>query len=185
MSIEDDLKSWSDKVLEVPNPSLRGVAACSFARKAWLEDKVSLVECEDIFKQTIIECGNFDSENKSLVICASYTLPDADEMSDWVVSMNDLTAKTDLHLVAFHPENGTEEAQLEFLYDPDWGDMTESPYCMIFIQSSLRADDASIILEGQGFYDTYHDDELNELIFEKRSRMQSDETSIYEEETYR
>lgn len=180
MSIEEDLRDWSAKVLEVPNPILGGIPACPFARKAWLDDRVSVVECEDIFKQTIIECGNFDPLNKGLVICASYNLPDAEDMNDWVMSMNALAAKADLHLMVFHPDYGAEEAGLDFLYDHNWESKIEHLYCMIFIQSLSEVDDASLILENQGYYDVYPEDEYNELVLERRNRRYGYETSCYE-----
>lgn len=176
-TIEDDLREWSAKVLEVPNPSLGGIPACPFARKAWLDDKVSVVECEDIFNQTIIECGNFDPERKSLVICASYTLPEVDQMNDWISAMNVLAAKADLHLMVFHPDYGAEEAGLDFLYNHEWESDIDSPYCMIFIQSLSQVDDASMILEDQGYYDVYPEDEYNELVIERRNRRHGYETT--------
>lgn len=180
MSIEDDLRSWSAEVLEVPNPSLGGIPACPFARKAWLDDKVTVVECEDIFKQTIIECGNFDMERSSLVVCASYNLPDADEMNNWAMSMNILAAKADLHLMVFHPDYGAEDAGLDFLYLHDWESSIEEPYCMIFVQSLSQVDDASLILEQQGYYDVYPENEYHELVIERRNRRNGYETSCNE-----
>ena len=168
--IEEDLRAWSATVLG-------GVPACPFARQAWLNDQVSVIECEDVFMQAIIECGNFDPHFKSLVICASYNLPDPAYMNDWVSAFNGVASKADLHLMIFHPEYGAEEAGLDFLYNHNWTSSIDQPYCMIFIQCLSEVDDASLLLENKGYYDVYPEDEYNELVLDRRNRRHGYETS--------
>ena len=45
--IEDDLRSWSREVLEVPNKYLGGMPACPYAKEAWKKDKVLVLETDE------------------------------------------------------------------------------------------------------------------------------------------
>lgn len=178
ITIADDIRDWSINVLEVSNPDLPGgMPACPFARKAWLEDKVRIVECEDVLMQTILECGHFDPDRTSLVICASYNLPDANALYDWTSAMNDFASKADIHVMSFHPDFGAEDAELDFLYLNEWQSSLEEPYCMMFIQSLSQVDDASLLLENKGYYSVYPEAEYHELVIERRKRRNGYETS--------
>ena len=59
MSIEKDLRSWSRKVLEVPNEALGGLPACPFAKKAWKQRKVNVVETTGLVYTTEKEAKVF------------------------------------------------------------------------------------------------------------------------------
>ena len=51
-SIESDLRDWSSKVLEVPNPALR-LPACPYAKQAWKDNKVKVLEVSDVLKGSV------------------------------------------------------------------------------------------------------------------------------------
>jgi hypothetical protein len=50
-AIEADLRSWSREVLEVPSEHLRGMPPCPYAKQAWKQDKI-----------LVIESGNFEED---------------------------------------------------------------------------------------------------------------------------
>lgn len=181
-SIADDLREWSMNVLEVPNPHLDGLPACPYAKKAWQDDKVKIVETKNIYKETLRQCNEFADNTYDLTICASFTIPNMQEFSTWCEERNNLLAKQDLHIMGFHPEFGAEEAELDFLYEHSWESSVKDEYCMVFIQSLSQVDDASLKLEKLDYYKVYPEDEYQELVINRRTKRNGNETQSYEKE---
>ena len=74
MSIEADLRDWSRTVLEVPNESLNGLPACPYAKEAWKQNKVNVIETQNLGIETICQARKFDN-TYDLVVVASDTFP--------------------------------------------------------------------------------------------------------------
>ena len=170
MVIEEDLRSWSREVLEVPNKSLNGLPACPYAREAWKQNKVRVVETDHIGIETILQANKFNNNQYELVVVASYKFPTPYQFTDFIGFLNDTYSWCDLHIMGFHPEYGAEEADLDFLYDHDWASSIEEEYAMMFIQSLSQVDDASLKLEKLGYYDVYPKEEYEALVLERRQR---------------
>ena len=168
--IEQDIRSWSHKVLEVANPALNGLPACPYAQKAWKENKVSVVETDHIGIETISQANKFENNNYDLVIIASYRFPTPYQFTEFIEFLNDTYSCSDLHIMGFHPEYGAEDAELDFLYDHDWTSSIDEEYAMMFIQSLSQVDDASLKLEKLGYYDVYPHEEYEALVLERRQR---------------
>ena len=176
-SIADDLREWSMNVLEVPNEHLDGLPACPYAKKAWQDNKVKIVETKNIYKETLRQCSEFTDNAYDITICASFTIPNMQEFSTWCEQRNNLLAKQDLHIMGFHPEFGAEEAELDFLYEHSWESSVKDEYCMVFIQSLSQVDDASLKLEKLDYYKVYPEDEYQELVINRRTKRNGNETT--------
>lgn len=172
MNIEEDLRSWSRNVLEIPNDTLGGLPACPYAKKAWKQNKVKVIETESMGIESICQARKFDN-TYDLVVVSSYTFPSHYAFTDFVDFLNDTFSKDDLHVMGFHPEYGAEDAELDFLYEHDWESSIEEDYAMIFIQSLSQVDDASQGLEKLGYYSVYPEDEYKSLVLDRRARRQS------------
>ena len=170
MVIEEDLRSWSREVLEVPNKNLNGLPACPYAREAWKQNKVRVVETDHIGVETILQANKFNNNQYELVVVASYKFPTPYQFTDFIGFLNDTYSWCDLHIMGFHPEYGAEEADLDFLYDHDWASSIEEEYAMMFIQSLSQVDDASLKLEKLGYYDVYPKEEYEALVLDRRQR---------------
>jgi hypothetical protein len=181
-SIADDLREWSMNVLEVPNSHLDGLPACPYAKKAWQDNKVKIVETKNIYKETLRQCTEFTDNRYEVVVCASFTIPNMQEFSTWCEERNNLLAKQDLHIMGFHPEFGAEEAELDFLYEHSWESSVKDEYCMVFIQSLSQVDDASLKLEKLDYYKVYPEDEYQELVINRRTKRNGNETQSNEKE---
>lgn len=175
VSIADDLRSWSKYVLEVPSEHLSGLPPCPYARKAWLENKVTVIETEDVLLSAFLNRHLVNEYD--LVVIASYVLPDAETMERTIHEYNDVLARDDLYFMLFHPDYGAEEADLDFLYDTDWESSIEEAYCMVFIQSLSKVDDASLQLEGKNYYDDFPEDEYETLVLNRRKRRNDEAKS--------
>lgn len=175
MSIEADLRRWSREVLEVPNSHLNGLPACPYAKQAWLDDKVEVIETDHIYAEAMGECAWFKDSGKDVIVVASYAIPDIDEFNEFVDALNETFPE--VHCMQFHPDYGAEDAELEFLTDNDWESDIEASYCMIFIQDLESIVVASDRLTNLGYYSAYPDDEYKALVVDRRERFmeQSDD----------
>jgi hypothetical protein len=167
--IEADLRSWSKDVLEVPNPHLGGLPACPFARQAWREDKVIVVETDDLVRDGRKFCADFAGLGKDLVVVATYNIPDMDDLSALVAAMH--AEFPHLHCMQFHPEYGAEDAELDFLTDNDWESDADSAYAMLFIQDLRLVVEASDRLAHLGYYNAYPHDEHDALVVQRKRRL--------------
>jgi hypothetical protein len=166
--IADDIRDWSKNVLEVPNDQLNGLPACPYAKRAWLDNKVKVIETDDVFFEALQNTHYILEKDYQLVIVASYTLPDATTMESTIVAWNELAAKKDLYFMCFHPDYGAEDAELDFLYEHDWESDVDDPYCMIFIQRLTEVDDKSRQLDKLGYYKAFPEDEYELLVLNRR-----------------
>ena len=169
MSIEADLRDWSQTVLEVPNKSLNGLPACPYAKEAWKQNKVNVIETDNLGIESICQARKFDN-TYDLVVVASYTFPSPYSFTEFINFLNDTFTKKDLHIMGFHPEYGAEDADLDFLYEHEWESALEDEYAMMFIQSLSKVDDASLRLEKLGYYNVYPSEEYQTLVVDRRKR---------------
>jgi hypothetical protein len=167
--IEADLRSWSKEVLEVPNPHLGGLPACPFAKQAWRDNKVLVVETAEFFRDGRKFCAAFADLGKDLVVVATYDIPDAYDMNKFVGELN--AAHPDLHCMQFHPEYDAGDAELDFLTDNDWVSSEDQAYAMLFIQDLRAVVAASDRLELLGYYAAYPTDEYETLVLNRKRRL--------------
>ena len=169
MSIEEDLRSWSRNVLEIPNDTLGGLPACPYAKEAWKQNKVDVIETSNLGIETICQARKFDN-TYDLVVVASYVFPSPYAFTDFIEFLNSTFTKDDLHIMGFHPDYGAEDADLDFLYEHEWESAIEKEYAMMFIQSLSKVDDASRKLEKLGYYSVYPFEEYQTLVVDRRKR---------------
>ena len=56
-TVVEEIRSWSEKILEKPNKFFNNLAPCPFARGAWLDDKVAfLFKNEDSYQDLYMLC---------------------------------------------------------------------------------------------------------------------------------
>lgn len=179
-TIEEDLRSWSREVLEVPSPHLDGLPPCPYAKQAWKEDKVHVIESDNIYAASLAACVGFSQFDKELVVIASYDIPNIAQFHGYVEALNQ--AFGTLHCMEFHPDYGAEDAELDFLTDNEWESSVDEPYCMVFIQDLEKVVRASDKLERLGYYKAYPPDEYQSLVVNRKRRFDNGyETSCNEE----
>ncbi len=127
-----------------------GFALCPYAKKAWLDDRVKVVVCEEnLWDRVAEECVNFDSKN-ALTVCIDEN-PDRsyDELESACMAMNSYfsVTKQDLWVLVF-----------------------EGEVAIIFIQRLSELDDASQKLEKVGYYQQYEPEDYIKLILARRER---------------
>lgn len=168
--IEADLRSWSRGVLEVPSEALNGLPPCPYAKQAWRDNKVLVVEAKDVVSESARLCRLFPDNDYDLVVVASYDIPPLTLFHDFIeLGLNAVFSA--LHCMGFHPGYGAEDAGLDFLTDNDWESSVDEPYCMIFIQDLCEVVAASDKLSRMGYYTAYPDDEYEELVVARKRRL--------------
>lgn len=169
IEIESDLRSWSREVLEVPNSHLGNLPPCPYAKQAWVDNKVQVIETANIYADALKLCTSFSTIGKELVVLASYNLPELALFNDYVAQLNK-TFPT-LHCMEFHPDYGAEDAELDFLADNDWVSGVDAPYCMLFIQDLELVVRASDKLQRLGYYSAYPEAEYEQLVVKRKRRL--------------
>lgn len=178
--IEADIRDWSRNVLEIPNPNLpNNMPACPYAKKAWLDNKVKVVEVDAIIYEMTQRVRTFTDSSYDLLILASFNLPSCILLWEIAEILNNIHAKDDIHVMVFHPEYGAEDADLDFLTDHEWESGIEQDYCMAFIQRLSQVDEASRRLEKLGYYEAFPEEDYHTLVVERRRRIRNgDETPV-------
>lgn len=169
MSIEADLRSWSREVLEAPSPHLNGMPPCPYARKAWRENKVLVIESDNFAADVARYCRDFYEFDKELIVVGTYDIPDLDDLSGLIEELN--VTHPSLHCMQFHPDYGADDAGLDFLTDNDWESSVDNEYCMVFIQDLALVVATSDRLEALGYYSAYPSDEYEELVVNRKRRL--------------
>lgn len=179
-AIEQDLRSWSREVLEPPSKHLNGMPPCPYARKAWRENKVLVIESNNFEEDVAKYCREFYEFDKELIVVGTYDIPDIDDFSAFTDALNE--KHPSLHCMQFHPDYGADDAEMDFLTDNDWESSIEQDYCMMFIQDLRLVVAASDRLEILGYYSAYPQDEYEALVVNRKRRLNyGDEAQSNEE----
>ena len=139
--------------LSVVDPDL-GFAPCPYAKKAFIDKKLLVIECldrEDLWKTISGRCKNF-SDKHSVIICFEEEPSQTyEEVEAACIAMNEWFAcnKLDLWLLSF-----------------------QTDFTMVFIQRLSELDDASKILEKTGYYKNYTKEDYLNLILNRRRRRE-------------
>jgi hypothetical protein len=169
VSIETDLRNWSREVLEVPSAHLKGMPPCPYAKQAWKQGKILVIESDNFEEDVARYCRDFYEFGKELIVVATYDIPDMDDLTEFTQALND--RHPSLHCMQFHPDYGADDADMDFLTDNDWESSSEYEYCMLFIQDLRLVVAASDRLEPLGYYSAYPRDEYEELVVNRKRRL--------------
>ena len=171
-AIREELQSWSNSVLEIPNPHLSGLPACPYAKKSWSDGRVQTLVGEDVLdlKEAI---SLYDTVTTDMLIWVSFNLGRQDLWERWITLWNKKNVKKDIHLMVFHPDYPPSEDNEDFLTDNDWESSLDD-YMMIFIQSLSALNKASVALEGIGYYNHFSDHLYETLVLDRRRLCDGD-----------
>ena len=171
-AIREELQSWSNSVLEIPNPHLSGLPACPYAKKSWSDGRVQTLVGEDVLdlKEAI---SLYDTVTTDMLIWVNFNLGRQDLWERWITLWNKKNVKKDIHLMVFHPDYPPSEDNEDFLTDNDWESSLDD-YMMIFIQSLSALNKASVALEGIGYYNHFSDHLYETLVLDRRRLCDGD-----------
>ena len=157
----DEIKAWSKHALEVKNDNFNGLPACPFAKKAWKDDKVTVIFKDSEHYQDLYTVISTFTDVYDLVIIADTCYKPLEEFHNYIDRLNEVIAEgffiqKNIWLMGFHPDEEQEEAVFEGGVEP----LTDTRYAMIFVQRLSKLQDSAENLEKQGYY-MYFDKEFN------------------------
>lgn len=177
--IFEDVKTWSEEYLEIPNVHLNKMPACPFARQAWKDDKVwiEIREPNEGYRRQLTNLlKELDFTKKEILIfCDPYFKEfSLNRFQKEIDYFNDKWNTEDIYFMGFHPNNPATEEEQEFLVNPR-GDDVEMPeskvtYSMMLIQKFSQLYEASDRLKRMGYYKKWPQEYYDEVV---KSRQQT------------
>ena len=160
--VKQDVRKWSELVLEVPKTHLGGFPACPFAKKTWTDNKV-LVEVKRKHKWYKSELNGHIRQldfnvHELLIFCDPYFNYSLEDFQTVIDEYNAWYNKKDIFYLGSHPNNPANEEEQEFLVTPN-GDtpIIEDGlnYSMMLAQKFSQLQEASDKLHKAGYYDKW------------------------------
>ena len=153
--IAEEIRQWSEQVLEIPSEEFNGLPPCPYAKKAWIQDKVrmhviyNIKDCLRIKK----ECP--DDDTVDVVAWRGYEKMSADEFDQWLDEQNE--DHNGIWIIGFHPDHPADEALEEFEGNgaPEYG--------LILIQSLRHLAKSSKAIFKRGYYNNYTKPDINHI----------------------
>ena len=146
MSVQKFLDTWIRDKVSQPSPETANIPACPYALKAWVEDKVKIVEVANLWEEVAEQIEAF-TDDYQVVICSQIQQLTYEELEGCCMGLNAYLAlkEKDIWLLSFQD-----------IYD------------MILIQRLSHLDDASKYLERLNYYANYGRDDFERLILTRR-----------------
>ena len=123
-SITDDILEWSEKYLEPKNKHLGDVPVCPYARKARLQNKYRILECNNFayFQDTIIEGAKLakDPDIQIVIVGCDDIGYEPEQLSSVIDVLNRVLVPNDIYLMGSHPYDDDEDDPVDFLDTDDW-----------------------------------------------------------------
>ena len=148
IQICNEIRLWSDEVLEVPCFGFANLPPCPFARAAWLKNNVVVHVTSDI--GDVIEVKSVIPKNHEqlhLFAWTDYDQMTAEEFNCWLEEQNQ--NHFGVWLMGFHP-NATENP-----LTPEFEGLIEDDYAIILVQSLNKLVEASETLKKTRYYEKF------------------------------
>ena len=146
-TVEEDIKSWAIDHVEKHGDKF---PICPYAKKAWFENQVKVIETEDDFWDVVNEeVDNFNDDHQVVIVAQQEPFCEYEDLEISCMALNRWFAQKEMNIWL-----------LSFQHD----------ITMVFIQRLSKLDDASAKLLKKGYYDNYDDDDFDNLIAERSAR---------------
>lgn len=138
VQIAQEIRQWSDEVLEHPCETFANLPPCPYARSAWTDNRVMIHVTQDL--EAVTEIKAFFPPTEDLLHIVAWT--DYDNLTprqfdEWIEKNNE--QHFGVWLMGFHPDSD------EDALTPEFSGLIEDDYALILVQSLghlVRASDA-------------------------------------------
>jgi len=183
-AIVEEILAWSAQVLEAPSDHFNGLPPCPYAKKAWSEDRVSLIfKYEHNYQCLWSTLSQFDDAFDLVIIVDLAEDRDPETFHQYLNGVNEAVAKgvfidKDLWVMGFHPDDDPND----FVEDVSFEAGTDETYAMIFVQRLTKLHVAADKLHKKGYYAAYDGLYDSDGIYARRAELyrrltDGDETS--------
>ena len=142
-----DILNWIENFVEQSNPNLNNWSPCPFARRSRLENKLSILEGNYIFKDVDNLVLSWDDSYDVVVFVYNKDRYTVNELANYVEQLNKTyTISKDILILEDHPD------------DPEIVNavkMNQGQYILILCQRFSKVNLASADLKEQGYYDSW------------------------------
>ena len=153
--IEEEIRTWSAEVLEIPSDEFNGLPPCPYAKKAWVQDKVRMHVIHNIEDCIKIKKDCPDDDSVDVVAWVGYEAMSAEEFDQWLDDQNE--GHNGTWVIGFHPDHPADEALEEF-------EGNGAPeYALILIQSLRHLSKASDRIFNKGYYNKYSQTDIQHV----------------------
>ena len=164
----DEIKAWSKHALEVKNDNFNGLPACPFAKKAWKDDKVTVIFKDSEHYQDLYTAISTFTDVYDLVIIADTSYKPLKEFHEYIDNLNEAIAngffiQKDIWLMGFHPEE-----EQEPVFEENFKPLTDTVYAMIFVQRLSKLQESAEKLEKQGYYKYFDREITSKELYDRR-----------------
>jgi len=169
----NEIRDWSAYALEEKSPHYNDFSPCPYAKKAWEDNKVSIVFKYSASYQPLYNLISLYEDNTSdVVLLIDLFYPALNIFHQKLTQMNDDISKgrfkdKDIWVMGFHPEDETNELIDDGTFEPH----VDVTYAMVFIQRLGKLHEASEKLSSLGYYDRYTGNYDISRIREKRAEL--------------
>jgi hypothetical protein len=158
--IAQEIRDWSERVLEVPTATYGELPPCPFARAAWMREHVMVHVCSSLDAAIEVKACFPPTEELTHVIAVvdweQYTV---EEFNAWIDDQN--KSHFGVWMMGFHPEAADDELT------PEYEGLGADDYAIVIVQSLEHLVRASDDLRKTGYYHRYPASDL-EYINQRR-----------------
>mgnify|MGYP001163560732 FL=1 len=165
----EEVKAWTDQVLDEPNPFFNDLPACPYAKKAFISEKVGFSFSYDKGMQGLYTVlSQFDDTFDVIAYVQFEHTEDSQDFHETIASLNHAISmgifiQKDLWIMGFHPGDEQEE-----VFDQEFDHVVDEPYAMIFVQRLSKLEKSAEMLREKGYYDQYLKDPQTASLWDDR-----------------
>ena len=152
-NIRNELIEWMINFVEKPNPMLGGWAPCPYARSARINNKISIQFSDDL--STTKNSLPLLEENEVVVICFDHTKIDPVTLQEVVKQINSELMPNNYVVLEDHPDAPEYVNKIK---------MNFGKCGLLVLQKLDKLNEASHQLSSKGYYDTWSESELDEVV---------------------
>lgn len=160
VAIGQEIRDWSDSVLERASPEYGGLAPCPFARRAWNRDHVMVHVTQELGAVAEIKAlYPPNSEIMHVVAWTGFEDMTVEEFDAWINNQNE--NHFGVWVIGFHPDAEEDEAISEY------EGLGADDYAILLVQSYEHLVAASDRLLRSPYYQRYSPDDMKHIQYRK------------------
>jgi len=154
--IQDQLSIWLSTFVEIPNQKLGNWSPCPYARRARIDNKISIIFADDHnFIESINHAKKLLESKEVVVICFDHLVNSADYVQQFVKNINKILMKEDFVVLEDHPD----------IPESINGVCMNFQECgLLLMQQLSKLQEASSQLRSKGYYDTWTTRDLDNVV---------------------
>ena len=169
----EEVKTWTNQVLDQPNPFFNDLPACPYAKKAFVTEKVGFSFSYDKGMQGLYTVlSQFDDTFDVILYVQFEFVEEPQEFHDYLAALNQAISmgifiQKDLWVMGFHPD----DEQDEEVFDQTFPHLVEDLYAITFVQRLSKLEIAAEKLREKGYYEQYMKDVSTANLWNKRQSL--------------